>query len=165
MENLKRLHILNGQEMYNDFEKRNFLNNEMMIPFNEAMCFGNVCENLFSEKFNNMRAKAHHVTEAQYREITLRPLEVLFNGSFTHIELWFDADMFCQMNVLTVLALLDQKEYNGPIDLHVVDEQSDYSLKAKGYFQLYKQVFINKKMPTTVYPEVLKRGLKDTYIF
>jgi hypothetical protein len=64
------------------------------------------------------------------------------------------------MNVLTVLALLDQKEYNGPIDLHVVDEQSDYSLKAKGYFQLYKQVFINKEMPTTVYPEVLKKGIE-----
>jgi hypothetical protein len=66
-----------------------------MIPFNEAMCFGNVCEQLFSEKFNKMRAKAHHVTEAQYREITFRPLEVLFNVSFSHIELWFDADMFC----------------------------------------------------------------------
>ncbi len=35
------LHILNGQAMYDYFKETRFLEDEMMIPFNEAMCYGN----------------------------------------------------------------------------------------------------------------------------
>ena len=34
------LHILNGQAMYYYFKETAFLEQDMMIPFNEAMCYG-----------------------------------------------------------------------------------------------------------------------------
>ncbi|OIU71772.1 hypothetical protein BHE18_03700 [Rossellomorea aquimaris] len=101
------LNILNGTEMYKHFKETQFLDSKNMIPFNEAMCYGDTCEVIFSEEFNNIRAKVHHVTPAQYTDITLKPLQPLFSGEFGRIALWFDEDMFCQMNLLTILAWLD----------------------------------------------------------
>ena len=49
-----------------------------MIPFNEAMCYGDTCTDIFSHEFIQIRAKVHHVTPKQYTEITLKPLKPLF---------------------------------------------------------------------------------------
>ena len=56
------LHLLNGQAMYDHFKKTHFLEDEMMIPFNEAMCYGNTSNDLFSDEFVELRAKVHHVS-------------------------------------------------------------------------------------------------------
>lgn len=157
------IHILNGTEMYQNFKESQFLETESMIPFNEAMCYGETGDNIFSDKFIEMRSKVHHVTPAQYAEITVKPLQPLFKGDVKRIALWFDEDMFCQMNLLTILAWLDQTGYKGSIDLHLVDDRfkpvSDESLKAKGYDSLYKQVMIHKTMPKGVYPIPLSKGI------
>src|SRR4051794_37204292 len=97
----KTLHILNGQAMYDYYKETNFLNGERMEPFNEAMCYGSTCEELFSQEFIETRARVHHVTAEQYTEHTLKPLRPLLNKEFTQVVLWFDADMFCQINLLT----------------------------------------------------------------
>ncbi|MGG3915833.1 AraC family transcriptional regulator [Rossellomorea vietnamensis] len=158
------IHILNGTEMYKYFKETGFLKTEEMIPFNEAMCYGETCEDIFSDEFIEMRSKVHHVMRDQYADITLKPLQTLFKESVDHIALWFDEDMFCQMNVLTLLAWLDQREYKEAIDLHLVDYQykpvSDYSLEAKGYATCYKQVMIHKMKPEDVEPIPLKKGIE-----
>jgi hypothetical protein len=157
-------HILNGTEMHKRFKETGFLKTEEMIPFNEAMCWGETCENIFSDEFIEMRSKVHHVTRDQYTDITLKPLGPLFHESVDHIALWFDEDMFCQMNVLTILAWLEQREYKGAIDLHLVDEQykpvSEYSLKAKGYAAVYELVMIHRTMPEEVVLKPLKKGIE-----
>jgi hypothetical protein len=156
------LHILNGQEMYNYFKKTNYLKQELMIPFNEAMCYGNTCEDLFSQQFVEIRAKVHHVTESQYAEITLKPLQPIFNEDYAHIALWFDADMFCQINLLTILAWLEQRDYRGTIEFHLVGEKFEavdhFKLKIKGYDALYKQVLIHRILPKYIHPAPLKKG-------
>ena len=161
------VHILNGTEMYKNFKETQFLEDELMIPFNEAMCYRETCGDLFSDEFIEMRANVHQVTTAQYAEITLKPLQPLFCGDFDDIALWFDEDMFCQMNLLTMLAWLDQTDYQGSIDLHLVGDDfqpvSYYSLKAKGYDQLYKQVLIHKAIPHEVHPSPLSKGI-DLYL-
>lgn len=157
-------HILNGTEMYKRFKETGFLKTEEMIPFNEAMCFGETCENIFSDEFIEMRSKVHHVTRGQYTDITLKPLYPLFHESVDHMALWFDEDMFCQMNVLTILAWLEQREYKGSIDLHLVDEQykpvNEYSLKAKGCVAVYELVMIHRTMPEEVMLKPLKKGIE-----
>ncbi|MFC4799683.1 hypothetical protein ACFPA1_09965 [Neobacillus sp. GCM10023253] len=159
----RTIHILNGLAMYNFYKKTNFLEQELMVPFNEAMCYGNTSPNLFSKEFIQIRAKVHHVTPKQYTEHTLTPLQPLFCGKFTHISLWFDADMFCQINILTILAWLDKAEHIDAIDLYIVDDQfepvSQYTLKAKGYYDIYKQVLIDKTMSENINPEPLKKGI------
>jgi hypothetical protein len=161
------VHILNGTEMYKKFKETHFIESELMIPFNEAMCYGDTCENIFSDEFNQVRAKVHHVIPAQYAEITLKPLQPLFKGDFDRVSLWFDEDMFCQMNLLTILAWFDQSNYKGSIDLHLVDDQfepiGNYSLQAKGYDPLYKQVLIQKSIPLEVHPSPLNKGI-DLYL-
>lgn len=161
------VNILNGTEMYKDFKEKQFLEPNSMIPFNEAMCYGETCDDIFSDEFIELRANVHHVTTAQYAEITIKPLEPLLKGNVDRIALWFDEDMFCQINLLTILAWLDQTDYKGSIDLHLVDDQFhpviDYSLQAEGYEPLYKQVMIQKTIPQKVHPSPLKKGI-DLYL-
>ena len=161
---IQTVHILNGTEMYKRFKETQFLENEEMIPFNEAMCYGETCENIFSDEFIEMRSRVHHVTPDQYADITLNPLQPLLIENVDHIALWFDEDMFCQMNVLTILAWLEQRKYKGSIDLHLVDEQykpvNEYSLQAKGYAALYELVMIHHKMPESAELKPLYKGIE-----
>ncbi|WP_051405000.1 hypothetical protein [Bacillus cihuensis] len=158
------LNILNGQSMYHYFKKTHFLNKEMMIPFNEAMCFGPTSSQLFSDTFIALRAKVHHITAVQYEEITIKPLYPLFHNDFTHLRLWFDTDMFCQMNLLTILAWLDQTNHSMPIDLHIVGHHFEllekFTLEPMGYYELYKQVLVHKIMPKCISPPPLKKGVE-----
>jgi hypothetical protein len=160
----RKLHILNGQEMYRHFTKTQFLEDELKIPFNEAMCCGSTSDDIFSNEFAKIRSNVHHVTLDEYTEITLKPLQPLLNHKFEEIELWFDADMFCQINYLTILAWLDQKNYQSSITLHIVDDQSEpienFTLQAQGYFELYKQVLIHKTSSETIDPPPLKKGVE-----
>lgn len=160
----RKLHILNGQEMYRHFTNTQFLKDELKIPFNEAMCYGNTSENIFSNEFAEIRSNVHHVTLEEYKDVTLEPLHSLFNHEFEEIELWFDADMFCQINYLTILAWLDQTNNQNTIRLHIVDDQfvpiENYALQAQGYCELYKQVLIHKTIPDSIYPPPLKKGVE-----
>ncbi len=161
---IQKLHIVNGMAMYNFFKMTGFLESELMIPFNEAMCYGNTCDDLFSDEFTEIRAKVHHVTPAQYAEYTLNPLQPLFYEDFNQIVLWFDEDMFCQMNLLTLLAWLDRTDYKGAIELQIVGDHfqpiDSFALKAEGYYALYKQVLIDKKKPHDSQPSPLKKGIE-----
>ncbi|RHW37410.1 AraC family transcriptional regulator [Lysinibacillus yapensis] len=160
----KTLHILNGMGMYKYFKKAHFLESELMIPFNEAMCYGNTCDDIFSDEFTEIRAKVHHITPAQYAEITLNPLQPLFYEDFNRIVLWFDDDMFCQINLLTILAWLDRTNFKDAIELQIVGDNFQsvgcFTLKPKGYYALYKQVLIHKKIPQDVHPGSLKKGIE-----
>jgi hypothetical protein len=161
------LHILSGTEMYKYFKESHFLDSETMIPFNEAMCYGDASEVIFSGKFNHVRAQVHHVTPTEYAEITLKPLQPLFSGKFGRIALWFDEDMFCQINILTILAWLDQSDYSGQIDLNIVGDRflhvDSYSLKATGFDSVYQEVMIQQSNPGEVHPPPLHKGI-DLYL-
>lgn len=158
------VHILNGQEMYNYFHKTHFLKHDLLIPFNEAMCYGETCSDIFSPEFINLRSKVHQVTTTQYSEITLKPLKPLFEGGYSRINLWFDTDMFCQINLLTIVAWLDSVNYKGEVTLHLVDDHFEminkYSLNVEGYEMIYEQVLINKVNPGHVEPAPLKKGVE-----
>src|SRR5690625_3955985 len=164
MKTNNKLHILNGQVMYDHFQKTGFRSNEMMVPFNEAMCYGDTASNVFSDEFISARAKVHHVTSAEYKEITIKPLHPFFNQTFEKIELWFDDDMFCQINILTILAWLDQVDYAHIIKLHIVDDQfkqiDSFTLKAQDYHKIYKLVLLDKTMPEHLEIPHLKRGIE-----
>ena len=158
------LHLLNGQSMYHFFKSTDFLGEELMIPFNEAMCYGDTCSEIFSDRFTQLRARVHHVSPQQYIERVLKPLKPLFHENLLGISLWFDEDMFCQINILTILAWLDQTDYKGRIELHIVGDKFEpkdrFTLKAEGYYTMYKQVLIQKEMPKYVFPEPLKNGIE-----
>lgn len=134
--------------MLDYFKQQNFYETGIYIPFNEAMCVGNVSSHIFSKEFNKYRCDAHSITMDQYNEITLEPLQILFENQFSHIILWFDDDMFCQINFLTLLAYLNQINYNKKITLNLVNHDfqvlESFDLNAQGYADIYNQVLINR---------------------
>jgi hypothetical protein len=158
------LNILNGQVMYDYFKMHGLDKNGIYIPFNEAMCAGEVTSDIFSSQFNTCRSNTHNVTMDKYDEITLRPLQVLFENKFSHIVLWFDNDMFCQINLLTLLAYLDQIKYSNNVTFNLVDYKYKISnqleLCVKGYHAIYEQVMINKFIPGNLQLSVMKNGIR-----
>lgn len=158
------LHIVNGQAMYDFFKRKNFIQGQKMIPFNEAMCFGETTEDLFTPEFIEKRAKVHHVTPEKYTITTLNPLKPLFSNSFTNIELWFDEDMFCQINILTILAWLDKNGHSKTINLHIVGDKfepiKNYTLMAAGYNEHFIEVMIDKMLPESIDLLPLRKGIE-----
>lgn len=150
--------------MYNRFLASDFLKGGRMTPFNEAMCYGDTASEIFSDEFIITRARVHHVTSAQYKKITLQPLQPLFNQTYEHLVLWFDDDMFCQINILTILAWLDQVDHLYPIKINLVNDHFEpvetFTLRARGYHEIYNQVLLNKINPKQIQPSPLKKGIK-----
>jgi hypothetical protein len=164
MKDENKLNILNGQAMY-DYFMQNHLNKDgVYIPFNEAMCVGSVSSVIFSSQFIRCRCDAHHVSLKQYNEITLEPLKSIFKNKFANIDLWFDDDMFCQINLLTVLTFLDQKNYSGHVTFNLVNLNykviDSFKINVRGYKEIYKQVMINKCMPENIVLPVMEKGTK-----
>lgn len=160
---MELLNLVNGMAMFTKIK-----NGELNIvgdvePFNEAMCQGEVAGELFSYEFIQDRAVWLGVNELEYEEVVMSQLPKFFSLEYDRLNLYFDEDMFCQINLLTVLAYLDRNEYDGQIALYLIDR--DYNvIKAiaiapKGFYDVYQEVVINKRFPETVLPETILDGI------
>jgi AraC-like DNA-binding protein len=113
---LKTLHILNGLCMLESFQQNSLMNETAVyVPFNEAMCWGETDETIFSPEFIQTRARSLKSTEEEYKKIVIEPLKLLFDEQFDIIVLWFGDDVFCQMNLITILAYLEQIQFDGDV--------------------------------------------------
>lgn len=171
------LHILNGQCLYDYFKTHHLFNGDTYIPFNEAMCAGEVTALPFTDSFIASRPGVHQVTASDYETITLAALAPLLqphlNDHFNEIHLYFDNDMFCQINLLTLLAYLDTRHFKGIVQFHLIHKDfankdfinsssldiQIYPLTCTGYAKLYEQVLIQKQMPTTLLIPILQKGI------
>ena len=148
------LHILNGSCMMNEFKKKNWCSEKFTyVSFNEAMCWGEADKNIFSREFVEKRVQSLNTTIEEYKNIVLDSLEPLFKSEFDTIVLWFGDDMFCQMNMLTILAYLEQINFEGDVLFCMAIESSDemlpnaYEIDINGSYQRYKSIICNKQMP------------------
>lgn len=141
------LNILNGQAMYEEFEEEKLMVNSDYAPFNEAMCVKATTKQVFDKEFIQTRAKGHHESVENYIKKVIDPLDNLFNKEYKCIVLWFGEDMFCQMNLLTILSYLEQSEYTGKVFLNSFRDGefkvSQTELKLGYYNSAYKEVLVN----------------------
>lgn len=76
----------------------------------------------------------------------------------------FSDDMFCQINLLTLLAYLDQINFSGKINFNLVGNNfkliQSLELIVDGYKDRYNQVMINKLMPENISLPVMKNGIE-----
>lgn len=136
------LHVLNGTMQWNEFKVMNRMKpNEVYVSFNEAMCVGEAEPDLFFESFIQTRIKALKTTPEDYHHIVLKPISPLFTTTFDEVRLYFDEDMFCQLNQLTVLAFLEQIGFQGAIFLN------DQKLNERGALAYYHQLVCQRKLP------------------
>ena len=125
------------------------------FPFREAMIQGETTQVVLDEEFVVARAKSLNVGVDFYRQYATE----IFNFARTHskyskTKLWFGKDTFCQLNLLTLLAFLEQINYEGEILLNLVCDETGEILEEGvkvtlgQYSSLYKTVLIKKQKPT-----------------
>ena len=148
----KILNITNG-EYFNKYFISKF--NGTAIPFCEAMMDGEVVASIYSQQFIALRAKSLNVTENEYRA-QMYVHDALNSNDYQTICLWFGKDTFCQMNLLTLLAYLEQIEYQGELKLNYIDDEtfeileSDIDVKLGIYSKIYEDVLASKSVPDDV---------------
>ncbi len=149
------LHIASGECCADDLRRK--LPNAEILPFNEAMCEGETCLPVFGERFCALRATAYGVPQAEYERKS--PRKTLRNvGGYSSLELYFDYDMFCAVNCLTLLAYLDQQGYAGDIFFNLVrqdgsaDVISRSEISARGALSAYKSILLRREPVKTGIP-------------
>ena len=144
----KTLNITNG-DYFNEYFLSKF--GGVAIPFCEAMMDGEASADIYSAQFIALRARALNVTEDEYRA-KMYARDYLNSGKYQTICLWFGKDTFCQVNLLTLLAYLEQIAYVGEVKLNYIDDETllktANELKKTDYgqylFNLVKKWFYGK---------------------
>lgn len=158
------LHILSGQAMYEKFSENLLFTKGTFVPFNEAMCTGKTVSDVFSPEFIKMRAKSHQSTIEDYEKIVIQPLIPLLEEDWDVIVLWFGKDMFCQINLLTLLAYIEKNKNPQTVKVYLIDEYTyeveEAAYQEVSYQKVYEQVIIDQKQPQeNLIPELLQ-GIK-----
>ena len=147
--NNKILNITNGDAFNEYFVSKH---GGDAIPFREAMMDGETILKVYSDEFIEVRAKEHCVSVEEYKSKML-PNDIF---EYSKLNLWFGRDTFCQMNLLTLLAYLEQMKYDGEISLNLIDDETFGVLESNIVFELgiykrlYEDILISKRMPNDV---------------
>lgn len=142
----KALNITNG-DYFNQYFISRF--GGIAIPFCESMMDGDTAAIIYSQQFVELRAKSLNVTENEYRS-KMYVHEALKNKEYRSICLWFGKDTFCQVNLLTLLAYLEQIQYKGKLNLNYIDDESfeviesNIDVELGIYRKIYEDVLIMK---------------------
>lgn len=160
--NPKVLNILNGGAMCQYLSSLG-INISKAAPFNEAMCVGSHIQDVFSDDFISVRCQSLEIRRASYMEEICIPLLKLLGAKDTELDLWFDEDMFCQINLLVLLTYLEQIKFSQPIHLNLVSPAYDFTVRVPiklGEFQnIYNSVLIQHSMPKSVPFDFLEHGI------
>ena len=159
----KRLNITNG-DVYNDYFISKY--GEAAIPFREVMMDGDTVLDVFSPEFIALRSAELNVGVKEYRANML-VYDALNSEEYSEINLWFGKDTFCQMNLLALLAYLEQIHCKSKVSLNYVDDESfsiiesNISVDLGIYKNLYQDILICKQAPSTL--GVLDRAAVELY--
>ena len=121
-----------------------------ILPFNEAMCEGEYCLPVYGDAFCSMRAEAYGVSLTDYLKKSPRgALRTI--GRFGRAELYFDGDMFCAVNALTLLAFLEQEGYSGELWFNHIEQDASATVLSRsplpkiGWVAAYECIFLKKQ--------------------
>lgn len=154
-----RINIVSGDTMAEYGEQLGFKN---CTVFGEAMIDGTVKDEVpFSQNFINERAKVHGIHPDKYRKKCAQQLLKMRAGDDVHV--YFGEDLFCQLNLITLLAFLERTGIQ-KVTYHVVfeDEMKETAvienLETTGFSQIYKSVLICHT--TAAVPlEIMEKGI------
>lgn len=160
------LNIFNGQMMYDEFHSKKLMGNSDYVPFNEAMCVHPTSHQIFDDHFIRLRAEGHQHTVESYKKVVIEPLESLFQNQnqYKYMVLWFGEDVFCQMNLLTILAYLEQIQYKGKVFFNSFRDDefkvSQTELFLGNYQTIYEEVLLNQRKPTVKLLPVMYQAIE-----
>ena len=154
-----RINIVSGDAMAEYGDKLGFKN---CYIFAEAMIDGTVKSDVpFSQNFINERAKVHGIHPDKYRKKCASSFLKMRAGDEVHV--YFGEDLFCQLNLITLLAFLERTGIPS-VTYHVIfeDEMKETALienvETAGFSEIYKAVLINHQ--TAPVPlEIMEKGI------
>lgn len=144
------LNITNG-DCFNEYFLSKF--GGEAVPFCEAMMDGNTALDIYSDEFIGLRSEELGVSTEVYKA-KMHVQTALAGNKYEELCLWFGKDTFCQTNLLTLLAYLEQVKYGGQVVLNYIDDETfevieDHIPVTLGsYKKLYEDILITKKHPT-----------------
>lgn len=146
----KKLHIFNGDSSYELFR----LNGEVKgscVVWRELLCDGKCTYEVGSKKFWDTRAYFFEnelmVDFEEYSAKTMAEFEKMDVHKFHEVILWFEYDLFCQINCLALISYLHQQSYEGLISiLNILSfQEKPYTGLGELNPDYYKQIYDNRK--------------------
>ena len=145
---MNKLHILNGDSTLFQFEKTTIEGDKFV--WREILCEGQITSNIGTELFWEQREKylANFLNDdISYAEKFKNPFIELNVNKYNEITLWFEYDLFCQINLIAVLSWLNnQKIENCKLSLICLGEHKNYNklvglgeINFEEYHKLYEQ--------------------------
>lgn len=172
------LNIVNGSAL-KEYLVDKWPKDGSIISFNESMITGKCSEIIFNDEFFHLRAVSLGISYDQYLKVTVAELDELLFKPHIKIALWFDEDMFCQINALTLCAYLDSVHFKGKVQFNIIQQDfwrynvediviKSYGLDVKGYYSLYKDILLQNdftKDHVPIFAE-MKKGISlyENYI-
>ena len=131
---------------------------QKMVAFREAMAEGPLSSDIFSAKFLSERASFHKSSQQEY----MRHMKSYFSAykkikEGEEVCLWFGEDLFCQINMLVVLAHLEQSKKAEQVAINIVDENSGKLISTK---KVLTEGFLNAYV-NLCQQKATKTGLKS----
>jgi hypothetical protein len=139
----QQLHITNGSHLTNVLNELDIQG--VKLTWQELLCEGPTTEKVGSELFLETRKSFF----TQFYNIDL-DLELIkseldkFNDSenYSEIILWFEYDLFCHINMIAIISLIQQKKMNLPIHL-VCSGRIEGSKNLMGLSELSPEQLLN----------------------
>ena len=150
--NEKILNITNG-DVFNEYLLSKC--DGIAVPFCEAMMDGTTIKDIYSKDFVNLRSAELNVDIEVYKS-KMYVYDALKEERYSKLILWFGKDTFCQMNLLTLLAYLEQIKFCGKITLNYIDDESfeiiepNINVTLGSYVKIYEEILIYKHIHNEV---------------
>lgn len=133
----KTLHITNGDSTTNYLKKLNIQGE--FITWREMLCEGKTTIDVGSERFWKNRflylKSSYKVTKQKFINYTLKEYRNLCNKKqLDEIVLWFENDLFCQINMIAVISWL--KRYRKGYTISIIQPKLRRSTVYKGFSEL-----------------------------
>ncbi len=147
---MTHLHVLNGDATLEIFEQTNLPGNKMV--WREVLSEGRVPETIGAETFWEVRSSFFEsffeAEEGKYHKLTIEEFEKVESFSqYDEITLWFEYDLFCQLNMMALLSWF-ARQHLGNIQL---------SLVCIGEIPGYERLVGLGEIPSNLYPELFEK--------
>ena len=128
MEEMKTLHILNGDSSLNQIKQTNIKGDTFV--WRELLCEGETKFDLRSDEFWQTRIQFFNEYFDYFEKEKLIELKDQFFSlkisAYKEIVLWFEYDLFCQINLIALLSWLKQSNVDTKIYLICIGEHPNY---------------------------------------
>ncbi|MBP0902342.1 DUF1835 domain-containing protein [Mariniflexile gromovii] len=112
------LHVTNGSVLTNRLNELNIEGD--ILTWQEMLCEGPTVEKVYSEEFSKLRKKFFsdfYDIDLVINEIEQELDKLNHSEKYSEIVLWFEYDLFCHINMIAVISLIQQKKIKLPLYL------------------------------------------------